>query len=203
MADIYIMRTSLACGAVYPPERQAQIDATLNPGLRQQRLAAWQALTAGIRHSLSVNPGSLAFFTDENGVWHCRDSKICFSLTHTGGCAAAAVSAGPVGLDAEIESAVNSRPPERTRALFRRCCTKAEQEKYSPADFAALWTKKESIFKYSGEKTFSPSSIETQNYPVKSYRCGELVVSVCSRDEENRFFSLCGETILPLEAEEI
>lgn len=204
MADIYITLCGDERGNVYPPERQLQIDETQSEKLKKQRIAAWQALSEGIEHSFSQKVEDLHFSQLDSGAWRCddEDKSIFFSLSHSGSFAAAAVAPSPVGLDIEIEAAINSRSPENINALFLRSCTQKEQSMYSPAAFASLWTKKESIFKYSGEKSFSPSKIETSDYPVKSYRCGELVVSVCSRDKENRFFSLSGEEILPLEAEE-
>ena len=205
MADIYIMR---ACGVdtdsvLYPPERQLQVESTANEKLKISRIASWQALASGLRHSFGRDMRSVGFYRDGMGVWRCDDDGIRFSLSHSGGFAAAAVSGSDIGAD--IELVEDGRSAERRAAVFNKIRTDGEAESFSPEQLLRLWTKKESIFKYSRRQVFRPSEIETSLFPVKTYivpSCG-LIVSVCCRDNENRFYECLGDGVLPLRAESI
>jgi len=202
MPDIYLIRTDAVRGSekLYPPERQNRLENTKSEKLKAQRAASWQALMSGISLSFGTDPRTLDFSMGKNGAWSCSSDDIFFSLSHSGEYAAAVVSSYPVGLD--IEQPKGSRAQDA--ALLDRISTDAEKAIYSPADLPLLWTKKESIFKYSGAEHFSPSLIEASAFPVQSFRCCGLVISVCCAGSAPcRFFELHGEKATPVDAEKI
>ncbi len=72
----------------------------------------------------------------------------CFSISHSRGCAAVAISDQPLGLDVEAVRPVHERLPER---IFSRGELEWFRRRGSlRADFFTLWTLKESYYKYVG-----------------------------------------------------
>ena len=127
------------------------------------------------------------FRRTENGKWLC--DKCMFSLTHTAGYAAAAVSRFPVGVDMEEYSRTRD-----LRKLYGKIVCPEERLVYgedpSDTDVLRLWTRKESIFKRYGDGGFEPLSVNTEKetavtrIPVKY----PLVISVSA--ERLAYFSI-------------
>lgn len=90
--------------------------------------------------------------------------SFCFSISHSDGLAAAAVSSAPVGIDIEAESVFAER--ERFGQLILH-----ESEKALENDMLHIWTKKEAIFKQRGtEAQFRPNETDTTTANTKSFR---------------------------------
>ncbi len=95
----------------------------------------------------------------ETGKPFFRDSTIRFSLSHTKGVCAVAVSDRPVGVD--IELCKESYPP---RLIGKSL---AERERLSfDGDFTRIWCRKEAVAKMTGEGIVGyPWHIDTTAYP--------------------------------------
>lgn len=90
--------------------------------------------------------------------------SFCFSVSHSGGLVAAAVSSADVGIDIEEES--SQAKGERFGQMILH-----ENEKASDSDMLLLWTKKEAIFKRRGtDAHFRPQETDTTSVNTKSFR---------------------------------
>ena len=163
---------------IYPDERRKQIEKVSNPQLKLQKISSWKLLKKAVRDCFGYAFEELNFTLDGNGKWTC--DKFCFSLSHTAGQVAVAVSDKPVGVDIESLSAFEKRRAEK---LAQRILC-AEEKTEDGAELLKLWTKKESIFKCLGGGAYIPRKIRTAEYPVRTLEYGGYVVSVCGNKED-------------------
>ena len=140
--------------------RQALIEKTVNEPMKRQRYYVWKLLEYALKNSFLLQPETIAFSVDENGKWSCPDCY--FSLSHCNDAVAVAVSATPVGVD--IEKLDRTVAP----GLCRKVLTDKELLEYNQLNdsrrhryLLEKWCAKESLFKVSGGKQFSPCHIET------------------------------------------
>lgn len=147
---------------VYPPERQAEIDKCRNEKVRAEKIAVWRLLEKGVSRSLGLNIEELRFKKRRDGKWVSDRAE--FSLSHSHGAAAVAVSSAPCGVDIENAAEFRRRwtSPEKLRSLAKRISTARELELVDgPDSFLSLWTKKEAVFKLNGGKSFFPHKTDT------------------------------------------
>ena len=165
------------CG-IYPTERREYIAKVTHPQLQIQKISSWKLLERAVRDSFGYSLSDLNFSLDESGKWSC--DKLYFSLAHTVGKVAVAVSDKPVGVDIESISSFEKR---RVKQLAGKILCDGETALNS-AELLKLWTQKESIFKCYGGKVFSPNAIHTAEYPVRTFENVEYCVSVCGSRED-------------------
>ncbi len=177
--DIYLAAVpDTVEGTVRHPVRAAELEKTHEPSLYAQRLLVWQVLEYALKRSLGLEPEDAKLRRDRNGKWSGKG--VFVSLSHTPKSVAAAVSNAPVGLDIE-----SPRECRRLEALTARILTAKEAAGFPAGDaeaFLEMWTRKECVFKCAGGKSFSPGSIETSDYDIKTLRLAspsELILSVC------------------------
>ena len=147
---------------------------------------------------------SCSFRKKANGKWVC--DQFCFSLSHTDGYAAVAISGEAVGVDLESSERAKKRFSGSVRAMMEKICTETEASRYrmdSLADLLTVWTKKEAVYKCTEPDGFYPDRIESGGYRVKTYRTegdGALYLSVCSAliNSANYYFVKNGD-LFPLE----
>lgn len=97
--------------------------------------------------------GTVVF--SETGKPAFADSELCFSISHTKGLCAVAVSDRPVGVDIEL---IRSDYSPR---LVEKSLTQREKENFD-GDFTLLWCRKEATAKRTGSGiTGYPNNIET------------------------------------------
>ena len=145
-------------------ERNEEISATRNERVKREKYYAWRLLEYAAKKSFGIEPEQLSPIKNENGKW--RSEKLEFSISHSDGAVAVAVSEVPVGVD--IEPA-DGRAGER---LAKRTMTEVELEHYLAcpeservAEFIGTWTAKEAIFKSRNDAAFVPKSIDTNRIP--------------------------------------
>ena len=146
-------------GSVYPEERSREIEGTKNGERRREKYFVWRLLEYAISESLGISIGKLRF-EKRGGIW--RADGIEFSLSHSGGALAVAVSYAPVGVDIEpICGSNRGGVAERflCRDELRDYLTAAPSEREER--FLRIWTAKEAIFKSRGEETFCPSEVDS------------------------------------------
>ena len=158
LLDVYIapIAEDLRVQPVACAEREAY-HLSLREAARRQRYAAWRVLEEAIRRSFGIDPETLSFHRLPSGKWTC--DKLHFSLSHTHGAVAAAVSDRETGADLESAEAFEKRSGD---ALAKKIRTPNEAQ---ADDLLALWTMKEAIFKRSGGDVFIPSKIESASAP--------------------------------------
>ena len=84
---------------LYPKERQAQIENTKNKKLKLQRYFSWKLLEKALHNSFGISIEKCNFTLSDTGKWEC--DSFYFSISHTKGLVAVAISNRPVGLDLE------------------------------------------------------------------------------------------------------
>lgn len=136
-------------------QRRSEIEKFTCQEGKNERIFVWLLLEYAVKDAFGLDLNSLNPRKNQNGKWEC--DKICFSLSHSRGGAAVAVSAQPVGVDIE-------KMPVKNAEKLIRALTKSERIYFENADnkdfaFASLWTKKECIYKKSGNGAFSPEHI--------------------------------------------
>ena len=146
---------------VYPKERADEIMSVRNDRLRKEKYYAWKLLEYAINEQ-GMEFSTLDFTKNENGKWAC--DECFFSISHTDGAVAVAVSKASVGVDIEK---VSTRAVKVAKKVF------SEAELKSDCDdenlFATrLWTKKESIFKTQDMRVFSPQNIVISDHETKT-----------------------------------
>jgi len=148
--------------------RAKEIDGCKNAEVREEKKSVWKLLEYGLEHSLGIDASKLR--RAEKGGWCC--AECCISLSHSGDLVAVAVSRKPVGIDVEK---IDGR--RLSDAAAEKILTATENPVYLSLSGSARneylvgkWTQKESLFKRSEEKVFSPSSIDTPEALVRTRR---------------------------------
>ena len=171
--DIYIARIpeDIILEEVYPQERAAYISIAGLDKVKRERYYVWKLLEFALDSSLGVNMKDIKFAHGKSGKWTA--SGLNFSLSHSGGFVACAVSNTRVGIDIENEEVFLQKHDDKLiKAMFQRCVPINEEisSSISPIEFMLMWTKKECIFKASKLKNFYPSRIDISSYKTISFR---------------------------------
>ncbi len=180
---------------VYPPERQMEIDRYSNPKVRREKYFVWKLLEYALDSSFGMNIAELSFSKNENGKWMA--DKIFFSLSHTNGAAAVAVSCENVGVD--VEAVRRQRAGLEEKILTPdELCELALLEGDEIAEYIIRrWSQKESIFKTLDRQAFIPSSIPADDFSVRTERIelsGQTyMLSVCAGDAKTAKFNICND----------
>ena len=161
---VYYAQTSVdtAERELYPRERMEEILECKNESVRREKYSAWKLLEHAINDAFSLDFDNLQFAKLDSGQWVC--DKCSFSISHSDGVAAVAVSDASVGVDIEPVRAIDQR-------LASKVLTDSEYEYYSSLgedDRANLllecWCKKEAIFKAASGSVLLPKTIECSAY---------------------------------------
>lgn len=123
--------------------------------VKQTSCSAWNLLFQ-ILHEAGI-PKLTVAFTD-TGKPYFVDSDIHFSLSHSKGVCAVAVSDHPIGVDVEVIK--DSYNPH----LIERSLNEKEKAAFD-GDFTRIWCRKEAVAKMTGEGiTRYPNYIDTTGY---------------------------------------
>jgi len=160
--DIYISRIpeNVKMSSHFPEARREEISKISNERVAREKIYATELLGYAMERSLGLKLRKAELSRLPSGKWISASCE--FSISHSGGYCAVAISRNPVGIDIEpIE-------PPRSERFAERVLTETELSEYNAlAGDAALdylilkWSEKESIFKARGEGAFVPSEIET------------------------------------------
>lgn len=173
-----------------PPEKQTAIAKIKHPPARSQAILAWAVLVYALRQNGYDLP---TLSRSETGKPFFRDFPLHFNLSHTDTLVCAALSASPVGIDAQTLITASD-------AVVRRVLSPAEQKLLKETDdkaalFTRFWTQKEACAKQTGEGLsrgfqsldFAPYA-QLDAFPAYSctFRlwtlCG-AVMTVCGEDD--------------------
>ena len=121
-----------------------------HPRSRKESYYVWRLLEYAIERSLGISPADVDFSVTEKGKW-CAEG-FCFSLSHSYGMLAVAVSDFDCGVDIE---AVRESP--FATAIARKCFNADEVKRLGELDgverleyFVDRWSAKEALFKMGG-----------------------------------------------------
>ncbi len=148
VVDVYLAKLpdTAPVAPVLCAERHAEIASTANEKLRTEKHYVWQLLCYGLQESIGLCERDLTFTKTESGAWSVKGAE--FSLSHSEGMLAVAVSTAPVGIDVERIR------PHKDAALAARILTAAERTRYEllPDEekntyLLTCFTGKEAVFK--------------------------------------------------------
>lgn len=186
--DVYIaaIPDNMEQSTVYPSDRDKFIRETKGFSKRLERYAVWRLLEIAVKHSFSLSMEEISF-SENKGKWSC--DKLFFSLSHTRGAVAAAVSKLPCGVDIEaMERFTRCYSDPRMLQKFQGKL-RGEDENFTisnPRELIELWTKKECIYKCFGTEDYFTRKISTFAY--------ESITKSVHLPEEY-IISFCGEAI--------
>ena len=150
---------------IFPRQRELELQGISSDRLRREKYHAWRLLEYALEKSLNLSLESAAPYRHWSGKWI---SEFCeFSIAHSGGVVAVAVSHYPVGVD--VERRDRDLGPGFARRMFTDSENEllvASSERLTPID---IWCKKEAIFKKKGENSFIPRLTETAGESICSF----------------------------------
>ena len=204
LVHVYLARAPFQTESseIFPPERAREITSCSNEQVRRAKFYAWKLLGSALMRSFGLDMQNIPFTKTESGKWECPECF--FSLSHSGDLVAVALSHKSVGVDIERRDEARF-----TEALAQKICTEREKEQLAGLDGSArsaalnlLWTKKEALFKCTGEGGFTPRNLETADakFLTREVVCGDTryLLSVAAEDAENAQFRL-GEELQLIE----
>lgn len=169
IVDVYIaaIPENEPTGDIACKARREEISSVSNEKVRREKYFVWKLLCYALERSFGKREKKLDFVKKPCGAW--STDGIEFSLSHSDGAVAVAVSRAPVGID--IES-VHS---PRSEKIAERIMTEDEFSRYNelPAEkkvdrLIEIWTAKEAIFKSKHKSDFVPSQYSTLSESFKT-----------------------------------
>ncbi len=187
LLDVYVaeLPENVTIAKVYPEKRDAEIAACSHERVKLEKYCVWRLLEQAVCRSFGMRFDKLQFEKSENGKWTCPE--LFFSLSHSHGLLAVAVSQKPVGVDIELVDGCHSE------GLRKKILTDGELAEFyalteteRPLYFTEKWTGKESEFKKSNAPYFSPATIEIKNTVCRTLEraSGKFVLAVSGDDLE-------------------
>lgn len=177
IADVYWAKIPKTNGAVseekinllYPLQRAQEINGCSHEGVKNQKYYVWKLLEYALLRSFGYKIHDLQLEKNANGKW--TTSACFFSLSHSNGVVAAAVSRSEIGVD--IESLSNAKLEILERVLTDEEKSVYQQSIQDANDYRTQflmekWTAKESLFKANGGARFQPSKIYADEKFVKT-----------------------------------
>lgn len=193
---VYISFDGVADKVFMPEARRKEIDSVTDEKLAESKIKTWNLLNFAVSHGLNKNPCNVKFTKNEYGKWEANG--FYFSLSHTVGAVAVAVSEFPCGVDAEKISSFKQKCENEKYAL-----SLAERigEKYVDSnDLLKKWTGKESVYKAEGKGWFSPCKEIIDDKNVYYAEVGDYLVAAAGRGSG---FSVEGYLVIKGKAKKI
>lgn len=163
LLDIYISKIpeEVKLDLHLPIERRREIEAVSNRRVAREKAYATELLKYAMDRSLGLKLKRAELERLPSGKWVSPFCK--FSISHSGGFCAVAISKNPVGVDIEPVVRPNSEK------FAQKVLTASELSEYEAlmgddqTEFLILkWCEKESVFKRDGTDAFVPSSIDSK-----------------------------------------
>lgn len=190
ICDIYIAEIpeNQEYSPIYPTERYNEISAVSNMQVKAEKYYAWRLLEIAIERSLGYDFSSLKFEKLPSGKW--VSDRCQFSISHSNGLVAVAVSKKPVGIDIEkIEKINNEALPKRILSEYEYNHFSALMDTEKIEYLIKMWTIKEANFKYSPDAPFSPKNTIVNDEILYcerlTFKASHYYLSVVSEDIKN------------------
>ena len=152
-----------------PPERNAEICATSCERVKKEKYYAWKLLEYAVQRSFGLKIGNMNIVKLPSGKW--RGEGCEFSISHSDGAVAVAVSRAPVGVDIEA-----IRAP-RCNGFAEKILSEDELIAFDSVPVSEKegylidkWTAKEASFKAAGDTSFIPSRVAVDERHTKTAR---------------------------------
>lgn len=167
---------------IYPTERNLEITNTTNLEIKKEKYWAWKTLEYAVLRSFAISIEELNPCKLPNGKW--ISDKCYFSISHSDGLVAVAVSTDVVEIDIENKNNFIKKFDGKEKELNKIFGTK---KVYSLDELIKIWTQKEATFKASKSKIFVPKKIKPKFSETKYYEKDDnaYYYTVCSRLKDN------------------
>lgn len=180
--DVYFSKIphDVSVTEVFPPERQREMEGVRNERLRSEKYWSWKTLEYALFRSFGYRMEDLTFSKSKNGKWLC--DKCFFSISHSHGYVAVAVSNAEIGIDIENLTSFEEKCGEKAffDGMKRHLVGRWQSARATPAELLRLWTQKESLFKRSSKSSFRPRRLRVTG-AVSSFEFShEDVTFLCS-----------------------
>lgn len=200
MIDVYISAFPFKVidGDIFPEKRQEQIESCKNQKVKDEKFYAWKLLELAFLRSFGVHIKDAGIY-QSGEKWTSELYK--FSLSHSHGVVAVAVSKSDVGIDVEKIDLDRFRllPENRFLTALEKESVKGKGDEELAVLKNALWTVKEAAFKQKNGKVFRAENIETSNVSYKTIRIaankGEYFLSVVGGAEQVNVFPQDGVAV--------
>lgn len=159
---------------IFCNERAKEIEMCKSYKTKAEKKNVWLFLEDIIEEFLNKNPKEISFRKLVCGRWECDD--FFFSLSHSEGYLAVAISPKPVGVDIQV---IKDVKPIYNIIL-------SEEEKnigHTNEELLEIFSKKEAFFKTQNEKFFIPFKMNLNEFKGKCIIDKDFVLSICSEDE--------------------
>lgn len=182
--DIYVSKIEdTGENLILPAAREEEIRSISCESVKKEKRYAFLLLRYAMEKSLGIKMEDVEFSRLDSGRWVC---PVCeFSISHSSGWCAVAVSGERVGVD--IEKIVQPR----AQGFAKRALSDEEFIKYSSLSagdalnyLILKWCEKESAFKVSDCKAFVPCETKTLNCSSRIIRLSdeEFALGICAKD---------------------
>lgn len=185
---VYISKIpqNLEISKVIPESRNEEIQNCKSDVVQKERYWSWKLLETALAETMKLSVDAANLKKEKSGKW--VSDSCYFSLTHSHGLVAVAVSSALVGID--IETWTNFEQKNyNLEKMSKRFLSEEELIRYPDAAdkrrFLELWTKKEAAFKENpAEEGFYSKNIELEEkklFTKYDFLDGsEYCLSVCS-----------------------
>ena len=197
--DTFVLYAALPDGDVvlpiHPDEREREILGCKSTDSRREKYFAWKLLELAVTQHLRLNFDNLRFTKNANGKWVCPDFE--FSISHTDGLVAVAISRLPVGVDAELIRPLRTELAERILTQDELVVLSTLGEDERTLYLFDRWVRKESIFKMNGGAALLPNRIDTDMHPTRkeclTVNGREYVIALASSEIDKALFKYMEE----------
>ncbi len=198
--DVYaaVIPDKIKIETVYPKQRNTEINGCKNERVKIEKYYVWKLLEQAVSKTFGLKFSDIDFKKNKNGKWECKD--FCFSLSHSNGIVAVALSKTPVGVDVEALNSIKSNK------LQNRVLSPDELDKFNDIRdenekklfILEMWTKKECEFKRFGGESFSPALIDASYAKTLQFEHngGIYMISVANDNVEKLRFHGIDQTKL-------
>ena len=187
--DVYLAKipNDLPVLSSQPKLREEELQSCCDK-VKREKTYSWSLLISAIEKRYGELSKDFEFTKAENGKWLCNGC--CFSITHSKGYVAVAVSDAPVGIDMESES--------REITKIQKTLTLLEQKEFENSIdknfLLKKWTQKESLYKKCGVSAFNPFKIETvgEHFVTKTVAATDenfIIPVACDKGDEILFYN--------------
>ena len=163
-----------------PKERNEEIRSCTNETVKKEKYYVWKLLEYALERTFGKKMKKLVFNKTYCGKWECEGYE--FSLSHSSGAVAVAVSRRKVGVDIELKKPLKFNLADKILSSSEYAEFNAVEEQERNDWLLKKWTQKESAFKRFGLPVRSIKDVETKDVKTMEIRVGdsEYYLSVCS-----------------------
>ena len=101
IVDVYLAKIPISdnFSAVFPPDRQNEIESITSEKVKREKYYAWKLLEYGLLNTFNKKITDINFEKQTTGKWSCNACE--FSISHSNNVVCVAISKSPVGVDIE------------------------------------------------------------------------------------------------------